>query len=154
MSLRHLTIIFLSFCLVSLLTVSAHAREVVLVDTGVSSDASGYTISLTIEPGMNYLTFARVSPTVDRVEIRDAYTGNDLYYGTPSVGTGMYLPAGRYLITGWCDYCSVDTTAVTLALAPDEDTPIVLNIRPFHERRHGFREFKPSYQTPLGTRHY
>lgn len=147
------TIILIS-CFVSLLTVSAIAQEVTMVDAGVSSNVFGYTISLTIDPGMNYLTFTRVAYGVNRMRIRDAVTGDDIYFGTPTVGTKVYLPNGRYFVTGWSGLYDESPAAVTLALAPDEDTPVTVIYNSSEYRNHVYREYGTYREMPMGTIHH
>lgn len=124
MTSRYVNTVILVIGLVILLTLSASAQTVTTVALGVNSSTSGYTVPLRIDPGMNFLTFARVSPVVNMMRIRDVNTGSDVYFGCPIVGTRIFLPTGSYEVTGWCAAYGDDTAAVVAALAPDADTPI------------------------------
>ncbi|GEM_PF-3214935 len=127
---RYMITIVLTLCFAGVLSLSAAAQDARMIALGVSSSIDGYTVQLRVEPEMSFLTFARVSPEVNRIRIRDAVTGLDIYFGRPEAGTRVYLPKGDYYITGWCAYPNDSDNAAIAALTPDAETSVNVIVEP------------------------
>ena len=121
--LSRILIPFLILSCIVFATFSIRGEEEKIYYVGTNSNQSGCVTQLNNQGAQNYLKFVSVAPIVNRIMIVNQDNGAVFYDGKPEAGATVYVPKGRYAITGWSAYGTDDANAVTISFQNTPATP-------------------------------